>query len=106
MINARSKTWSLIENKWEIIDKMDQSVTFLVLVYWIAFVGISSWSGWLWYKVRSIQKTLDNQKEQMKLMQQLLIQHQTINEHTVDAISYLMVKDGGQWVSMGERGEA
>lgn len=102
MINARSKTWSLIENKWEITDKMDQSVTFLV-GGWIVLLGISSW---LWYKVRSIQKTLDNQKEQMKLMQQLLINHQTINEHTVDAISYLMVKDGGQWVSMGERGEA
>ena len=84
---------------------MDQSVTFLVSG-WVVLLGIASLSGWLCYKVRSLQKDLDHQKEQMKLMQQLLINHQTVNEHTVEAITYLMAKDGGQWYSMGERGEA
>jgi hypothetical protein len=81
---------------------MDGLVAFLV-GGWVALLGIS---GWLWYRIRSVQKTLDNQKEQMKMMQQIIVNHQTVNEHTVDAITYLMVKDGGQWYSMGERGES
>lgn len=81
---------------------MDGLVAFLV-GGWVALLGVS---GWLWYKVRSLRKDLDHQKEQMKMMQQVIVNHQTINEHTVEAISYLMAKDGGQWYSMGERGEA
>jgi len=81
---------------------MDQLVAFLI-GGWIALLGIS---GWLWYKVRSLRKSLDTQSNQIRVLQEVLVQHQTVNEHTVEAISYLMVRDGGQWYAMGERGDA
>ena len=81
---------------------MDQLVAFLI-GGWIALLGIS---GWLWYKVRSLRKSLNTQSDQIRILQGVLVQHQTINEHAVEAINYLMVRDGGQWYAMGERGDA
>ena len=81
---------------------MDQSVAFLI-GGWVALLGISSW---LWYKVRSLRKSLDIQSSQIRVLQEVLVQHQTINEYSVEAITYLMAKDGGQWYAMGERGDA
>ena len=81
---------------------MDQSVAFLI-GGWVVLLGISSW---LWYKVRSLRKSLDTQSNQIRVLQEVLVQHQTINEYSVEAITYLMAKDGGQWYAMGERGDA
>ena len=95
----QSKTWRLIESKWETTDKMDITVTILLATTVIS-LGLLGWVVWL---LRSQQK---NHELRIKLAHEVLVQHQAINEHLVEAVNYLIVKDGGQWVMYGEKGEA
>ncbi len=75
----------------------------LVIVLSIALTVCIGLLGWLLWTLRSQQK---NHELRIKLAHEVLVQHQAINEHVVEAVNYLIVKDGGQWVMYGEKGEA
>ena len=56
--------------------------------------------------VQSLRSQLKNHEQRLQLQHEVLLRHQAVNEQLVEAVSYLMVKDGGQWVMYGEKGEA
>ena len=78
---------------------MDTTVTILLATTVIS-LGLLGWVVWL---LRSLQK---NHEQRLQLQHEVLLRHQAVNEQLVEAVSYLMVKDGGQWVMYGEKGEA